>query len=66
MSDPLAFCKALVERAGLGLAPGSAFGDEFNGFLRWCFASEPDRLDQGVERLAMFLARDAAALGLID
>ena len=66
MSDALAFCRALVEKVGLGLAPGSAFGDEFGGFVRWCFASEPDRLDQGAERLALFLARDASALGLIE
>jgi aspartate/methionine/tyrosine aminotransferase len=50
--DSLAFAKRLVADAGLGLAPGSAFGDEAEGWLRWCFASrDPARLVQGVERL---------------
>ena len=51
--DSLAFAKRLVSDAGLGLAPGAAFGDESEGWLRWCFASrEPQRLVAGVERLA--------------
>ena len=51
--DSLAFAKRLVAEAGLGLAPGAAFGDEAEGWLRWCFASrDPSRLEQGVDRLA--------------
>ena len=55
--DSLAFAKRLVKDAGLGLAPGAAFGDEAEGWLRWCFASkEPARLTLGVERLRQALA----------
>ncbi|MGY0194030.1 pyridoxal phosphate-dependent aminotransferase [Leptothrix sp. BB-4] len=51
--DSLAFAKRLVVDHGLGLAPGAAFGEAGEGWLRWCFASRtPDRLLQGVERLA--------------
>ena len=39
LTDSLAFCKRLVAQAGLGLAPGAAFGPEGEGFVRWCFAS---------------------------
>ncbi len=54
--DSLAFAKRLVVEAGLGLAPGAAFGDEAEGWLRWCFASnDPQRLTLGVERLKRFL-----------
>jgi aspartate/methionine/tyrosine aminotransferase len=54
--DSLALAKRLVVEAGLGLAPGAAFGDEAEGWLRWCFASrEPARLTQGVGRLKSFL-----------
>lgn len=54
--DSLALAKRLVVDAGLGLAPGVAFGPEAEGWLRWCFASRrPERLAQGVERLARFL-----------
>ncbi|MEN9631346.1 MAG: hypothetical protein RJA10_4574 [Pseudomonadota bacterium] len=51
--DSLAFAKHLVTAHGLGLAPGVAFGNEGEGWLRWCFASkDPARLDQGLQRLA--------------
>jgi aspartate/methionine/tyrosine aminotransferase len=52
----LDLCKELVRDAGLGLAPGSAFGAEGEGFVRWCYACDPARLDVGVERLRAFLA----------
>ena len=51
MTDSLAYCKRLVEESGLGLAPGIAFGPEGEGFIRWCFASGEERLQQGVDRL---------------
>jgi aspartate/methionine/tyrosine aminotransferase len=57
-NDSLALARRLVAEHGLGLAPGAAFGEEGEGWLRWCFASrEPERLDQGLLRLR-------AALGL--
>ena len=50
--DSLALAKRLVAEHGLGLAPGGAFGDEGEGWLRWCFASrDPARLDEGLQRL---------------
>jgi aspartate/methionine/tyrosine aminotransferase len=55
--DSLEVAKRLVTEAGLGLAPGNAFGPEAQGWLRWCFASrDPQRLVQGVERLKRWLA----------
>ena len=55
-SDSLALAKQLVVEAGLGLAPGVAFGPEAEGWLRWCFASrDPARLVDGVQRLERFL-----------
>jgi aspartate/methionine/tyrosine aminotransferase len=51
MRDSLAFCKRMVAEAGLGLAPGAAFGPEGEGFVRWCFAAELERLADGIERL---------------
>ena len=54
--DCLVTAKRLVREAGLGLAPGSAFGPEATGWLRWCFASrDPQRLVQGVHRLRTWL-----------
>jgi aspartate/methionine/tyrosine aminotransferase len=51
VTDSLAFCKRLVREQGLGLAPGSAFGPEGEGFVRWCFAASQERLAEGVKRL---------------
>ncbi|RQO82048.1 pyridoxal phosphate-dependent aminotransferase [Acidovorax sp. FJL06] len=54
--DSLEVAKRLVVEAGLGLAPGSAFGPEAQGWLRWCFASkDPERLVQGAGRLKTWL-----------
>ena len=60
IADSLAFCKRLVADAGLGLAPGIAFGPEGEGFVRWCFASGEERLADGVDRLQRYLARAGA------
>ena len=53
--DSFTFCKRLVAEAGLGLAPGIAFGPEGEGFVRRCFASSEERLAEGVDRLQRFL-----------
>ncbi len=55
--DSLTLAKRLVAEAGLGLAPGAAFGIEGEGYLRWCIASSVERLESGVQRLQAFLAR---------
>jgi aspartate/methionine/tyrosine aminotransferase len=55
LTDSLAFCKRLVREARLGLAPGSAFGPEGEGYVRWCFAADEARLADGVARLARAL-----------
>jgi aspartate/methionine/tyrosine aminotransferase len=51
VADSVQLCKRLVSTVGLGLAPGSAFGPEGEGFLRWCFAATEARLAEGVARL---------------
>jgi aspartate/methionine/tyrosine aminotransferase len=55
VTDSLEFCKQLVRCARLGLAPGSAFGPEGDGFVRWCFAANETRLADGVQRLGAYL-----------
>ena len=55
--NSLAFCKNLVNSAGLGLAPGIAFGPEGEGFVRWCFAASEERLEEGFERLQSALRK---------
>jgi aspartate aminotransferase len=56
-TDSVATAKDLVETVGLGLAPGSAFGAEGAGWLRWCFAARPEKNAEGLRRLETYLAR---------
>lgn len=55
-TDSLALAKDLIANAGLGLAPGAAFGPEGEGWLRWCFAARPEKNAAGLERLAGYLS----------
>ena len=55
VSDSLAFARDLVDNAGVGVAPGIAFGDDGEGWCRICFASSPSRLEPALERLVGYL-----------
>ncbi len=55
-NDSVALAKRLIAEAGLGLAPGAAFGPEGEGWLRWCFAWADEALGEGVRRLTAWLA----------
>ncbi len=55
-TDAIALATDLIDKVGLGLAPGSAFGEEGAGWLRWCFAARPEKNAAGLERLARYLA----------
>jgi aspartate aminotransferase len=55
-TDSVALAKRLIARAGLGLAPGAAFGPEGEGWLRWCFATEDAAMDDGLARLARYFS----------
>ena len=57
VEDSVALAKDMIERAGIGLAPGSAFGPEGQGWLRWCFANRPEKNADGLARLKAYLER---------
>ena len=46
----------LIDEAGVGLAPGTAFGAGGEQFLRLCFARNPEQLETAVSRVAAVLA----------
>jgi aspartate/methionine/tyrosine aminotransferase len=46
----------LIDAAGVGLAPGSAFGTGGERFLRLCFARNAEELEHGTSQLAKALA----------
>ncbi len=53
--DSVELAKQLIAEAGLGLAPGIAFGPEGEGWLRWCFAADESAINKGLNRLADWL-----------
>jgi aspartate aminotransferase len=55
--DSMALAQQIIAETGLGLAPGSGFGPEGEGYLRWCFAAAESKIDDGLARLRKFLAR---------
>lgn len=47
----------LIDEAGVGLAPGTAFGPGGEPFLRLCFARSPESVELVVNRIADWLKR---------
>jgi aspartate/methionine/tyrosine aminotransferase len=47
----------LVDEAGIGVAPGGAFGPGGEGYVRICFARAPGEMAQATRRFARWLAR---------
>jgi aspartate aminotransferase len=54
--DSVRLAKRLIDQVGLGLAPGRAFGPEGEGWLRWCYAAEWNKIESGIDRLTRFLS----------
>jgi aspartate/methionine/tyrosine aminotransferase len=52
-SRPLAL--RLIDEAGVGAAPGGAFGPGGEGHLRLCFARDPDEIAEATRRMARWL-----------
>jgi aspartate aminotransferase len=55
MRDTVALAKQLVLEAGVGLAPGEAFGPGGEGRLRLCFATSLPTLERAFDRLERFM-----------
>jgi aspartate aminotransferase len=55
MADSVAFAKELLGRTGVGLAPGSAFGDHSDDFVRLCFAASLPMLEEALGRIDGFM-----------
>jgi aspartate aminotransferase len=53
-NDSVSFCSWLLEKTGVALVPGKAFGDD--RFARLSFAAPEDEIVEGVRRIAEVLA----------
>lgn len=52
-SDSVRFCKALLEKEGVAVVPGSGFG--MDGYFRFSFATDLQSIKQGIERISRFV-----------
>lgn len=57
VADTMATAKDIVDRAAVGLAPGTAFGAGGEGFFRACFLRRLDQIEEAADRLAAYFAR---------
>ena len=67
--DDVAFCQKLIEDTGVMLVPGSrCFGDgkEFKGFIRFGFCCETDVLEEGLEKMKLFMKKGYRTVPLAD
>jgi aspartate/methionine/tyrosine aminotransferase len=56
-SDSRALALRLIDEAGVGVAPGTAFGPGGEGYLRVCFARDPAQIEEATRRIARWLSR---------
>lgn len=56
-ADTRALAFQLIEEAGVGVAPGSAFGAAGNDYVRICFARDPQTMREAARRLRLWLER---------
>ena len=53
--DSRALALRLIDEAGVGAAPGSAFGPGGEGHLRLCFARDPAQIEEATRRIVRWL-----------
>lgn len=51
--DSMAFCKDLLEKEGVALVPGIAFG--MDGYVRFSFACGEEQIEEGIKRLDRYV-----------
>ena len=61
VTDTLQFCKRAVTEAGIGMAPGTAFGKGAEHYIRLCYAKSPELLTEAMNRLERFVETYAEA-----
>lgn len=55
LPDARAAAREIVDRANVGLAPGTAFGAGGDGYLRLCFHRRLDQVEEAAQRLAQWI-----------
>lgn len=53
--DSVAFCRSLIERERVAVAPGSTFGPAGSGAIRVSLAAADEKIEEGLVRIARFV-----------
>jgi aspartate/methionine/tyrosine aminotransferase len=56
VTDSMRACFDIIDSAGIGLAPGTAFGPEGEGWFRLCFHRRLDQIETAATRLARWIS----------
>ena len=52
------FCEKLLLQTGLALTPGSAFGENGEGFVRFSLIHDEEKMEEAIARLKVFFAQN--------
>ena len=55
MNDSVRFAQELIDKVGVGLAPGLAFSEDGEGWMRLCFAADTETISTAMDRLEPIL-----------
>ena len=55
VSDSFAFAVDVLNKTGVGLAPGAAFGPNGEGYLRLCYAADVALLGRALDQMTPLL-----------
>lgn len=57
-NDSLALAFDILEKAHVAVTPGADFGEGGEGYLRFSYAAAPEKIDEGLRRLAAYLEKN--------
>lgn len=58
-SDSYKLAFDILKKARVGVTPGIDFGSGAEGYLRFCYANSIERIEEGMERLGVYLNRES-------
>ncbi len=58
-NDSLALAFDILEKAHVAVTPGADFGEGGEGYLRFSYAAAPEKIDEGLRRLAAYMEENA-------
>lgn len=64
--DAVDFCKKLLEKTGVLVAPGTSFGDEWKGYVRIGFVNQTEIVEKGLAEMTKFIRKNLEDVDFAD